>query len=476
MAESTVTGLHVTATIMRQAKVRRTGDRIEIIELTSMPSPRPATGNGSTASPDPGAAHAMNSTITIASLPAADVMTRCWSMPPADESRFQQMVRHRLDADLPVPIDQLVWDCRRGGDGVTGEGASSVLAQAARSERVARQMGMLAAAGFNVHTLTTESEGLAALCQHGLGIRTGRDPHVLVLAGSEAWMMLVLLEGMVKSLRRITLAGSLVTACQECRQFLDGDEALRPLRRVLWCGDASTDGARELLSERLGVPVEPLSIPDTLLAPGGARLGADQVAEYGPAIGLALAGLLQRDRVLRLGGRTAESLSPGRDRIEKLLLHPWRWTIAAACLALLAGGVYLSALSWETNRMSKALAARAASVDDEDAELPDKVRALDRIDRYRVNVEETVARVCELIPDSMIIASIRVSREHGLELKCTKGDSKACFELAGKLREMDRFDSVRAVPNITGEGWSITADITDIKSLQAAGGRTGGWR
>ena len=61
-------------------------------------------------------------------LTAADVMSRCWALPRAGENKLRQMVTHQLEADLPVPLEEMTWGYRRAAGASDGE--CVVLAQA----------------------------------------------------------------------------------------------------------------------------------------------------------------------------------------------------------------------------------------------------------------------------------------------------------------------------------------------------------
>ena len=120
MSDSTVVGLHVSGSTLRCAKVHRAAGRIEVVSLqrTDWPVREPAGGANATlcgitseAAPGPTAS---DPTTIIASMPGPDVMTRCWTLPHTDATRFRQMVAHRLEADLPVPMEELVWGYRIG--------------------------------------------------------------------------------------------------------------------------------------------------------------------------------------------------------------------------------------------------------------------------------------------------------------------------------------------------------------------------
>ena len=119
----------------------------------------------------------------------------------------------------------------------------------------------------------------------------------------------------------------------------------------------------------------------------------------------------------------------------------------------------------------------SAPSDDLDA----KMRAMERLQQYRIDVEGIMADLAGLLPDSTLISSVQFSRERRLVLKGTSKDAKAAFTLADVLRQKPaRFANVspeRAAPGQGGE-FTVTADVVGIQSLTAGtpSGRTSTWR
>ena len=496
MSDSTVVGLHVSGSALRCAKVRRVVGRVEVVTLqrAAWPGREPAgaaealdlssgqrTGTGSgatlcgiTSETAPGQT-ATDPTTTVASMPGPDVMTRCWSLPKTDATRFSQMVAHRLEADLPVPMEELVWGCRSGEPDPSGGSTTHVLAQAARRDKVAGHMAALSALHLDVDALTTEAEALAALYRHGLGQSRRRGTDVLVLATAEEWLIAVLTGGVVRSVRHVpTAPDQLELICRECRQTIEAEEPVHRLQRVLWCSSPELADARELLADRLQVAVEPVR-PVVKLGGGGIDHG--ELASFGPAIGLALAGLFERDRIIRFAGREVAP-APGRyPRLERALSHPWRWTGTAAALLVLGCLVYVGAMAWETRRMNRLLADHDQSKS-VSAEVESKRRRMEQIRAYRIDVEGIIADLCARIPGSIVISSVQLSRERGLIIKGTAGKPKEIFKLAEDLQKSNSFTNVQ--PGRTEPGrsnaFTIKADVTGITKLFSASVRGGRWR
>jgi hypothetical protein len=405
-------------------------------------------------------------------------MSRCWRFPDADDVKFRQMVAHRLEADLPVPIDQLTWGYRKGGRSSSPDERRRVLAQAARTRQVARTMALLAAAGVRVDTLTTEAQALGALYRYGLEGVTSEGSEVLVLATPDEWLVAVLTGGMVYSFRRIRVEPDrLQVTCRQCEQSIEAHVPRHELRRVLWCASPDQAVAREALVERLGVPVEPAVPAARLTDASGAPLAVEQLARFGPAIGLALAGLFERDQIIRLAGREETKVRPHRRRVQHILSHPWRWAGAAAALTILAVAAHVGGLGWETGKM-RALVSKAEQTDSPLALLQPRIRAMQRLEAYRIEVEGIVAELCRSIPDSIVISSIQLSRERRLVIKGTAKNPKDIFVLADALRKTERFAAVnpeRTEP-AQGGGFAIGAELVGVNMLPSSAGRGGQWR
>ncbi len=477
---------------MRRAELRRSGRYTRVVTTEQpLPEDRPVDVPSGSASTAPAQS---DSSRIIASMPLSDTMSRCWRFPDADEDKFRQMVGHRLEAELPVPIDELTWGYRMGprralaetpaspeqgprDDGGAG-GRRQVFAQAARSEQINQYMAMLSAANVRVDTLTTEAEAIGALYRHGLHRPRTDGTEVLVLATPDDWLVGVFDDGMVRSLRRIPIKPNrLDLACRQCEQSIEAEVSRRELGRVLWCGPAEQADVRNVLAERLGVTAEAVEPAGHLVDADGARIGAGCLATFGPAVGLALADMFESDQIIRLAAREEAEPSPHLQRVERILAHPWRWTAVAAGLLVLATAMHVGAIGCETRKM-RALVDDLTQTGSPMTALQPKIRAMQRLQTYRIDVEALVADLCRPIPDSIVISSIALSRERRFVIKGTAKDPKAIFALADALRKSDRFAAVnpeRTEP-AQGGGFTISAELVGVKKLPSFAGRGRPWR
>lgn len=481
-------GLHTCAGELRRAKLRRSAGRIEVLsldrqpmELSSGPQATGGSADNSSLSGSPVATAAVmtNGAVCVATMPSADVMTRLWSMPAADGSRLRQMVAHRLEADLPIPLEQLAWGCRAGKLPESGPPGLTVMAQAARNERVSRQMARLVELGMAVDVLTTEAEAIENLLRLGMREQTppsgDADPEAVILATPDDWLVAVRSGGFVQSVRHVSAdSGRPEVTLQNCRQMIEAVHPLRDLRRVRWAATPDVVVA-ELLAEHWSMPIEPLEPAETLVGPNGGRLIAADLAEFGPAIGLGLAALDEPDVLIRLAGRERETLSPRRQQIERLLATPGRWVAAAGILFVLMVGTHIGALTWERAQMKRLITEYDPATSPMVA-LEPKIRAMERINTYRINVEDVVARICAQMPNSVLVSSIQLTREQGLVIKGTCGDSKALFKWVDALRQDPRLDQIQPGRTEPGKGGGFTLTAQVVGTQRLAGGRQRGAR
>jgi len=471
MSEQQAVGIQLSGAQVRRAELRRAGSRIEIVHLDER------TATPTDASPPAASANTAeaNSVLRVAGLAGADVMTRCWKLPAARGPALQQVVAHRLEADLPIPMDQLTWACRPlNADGaLSGQTAQDVIVQAARTERLTRHVAALSAAGLPPNVVTTETEAIGALYRHGL--QPGRDGGavVLILASPVEWLVAVLFGGHVRSVRRVRVEpGRPESACRECQQSVVSIVPLAQLRRVVWCGTADAASAPDALAASMRVTIEPAAPARELVGAGGESIQSGQLAQFGTALGLALIGLCEPDAMLRLTGQVEAADTARSRRIEQWLAHPWRCTAAAAAMLVLVAAIHVGSLYAETRAMRQAIADSETSKAAR-AELEPKVRTLQRIERYRLDIEHIVAALCEKIPQGMVLSSLNVSRERDLTIKGTAQPTKAVYELADALRESPHFDQVqpgRTEPG-KGGGFTLTAELPGVQKLSTFGGR-----
>ncbi|GMV98568.1 MAG: hypothetical protein AMXMBFR83_29170 [Phycisphaerae bacterium] len=482
MSESTVIGVHVSGGVLRRAELVRRGERIEVVRLEAGAAPAstapPAVSRiapGLPTAAEPGGT-SLNGARVAAALPATDVMTRCWPLPAAAGARLRQLVANRLEADLPVPMETVVWGYRQAAGGQDRAAQAMVLAQVARSERVDQFLSSLSTAGLAVHLLTTEAEGFAGLCRHALapGFESG---DVLILAGPDEWLVGAFVGGLAVSARRVRpIAGRLESACRECRQIIAAQFQKDTLRSIRWCSAAADDPAPAMLADVCALPVEPLSVSSRLTGPGGAPLTAAELVEFGPAIGLALTEMFDRDAAIRLAGAEPTAKTESRKAIESVLARPWTCATVAGAMLLAAVGIHLGSLTWELARMKNAPGSTAAlaALD----QLQPDIAAMNRLKTYRIDVEGICGAVVKAVKDPVTLTGLQLSREHRLTLKGKSSDPRAVFTLADDLRASGRFKDVnpeRASPAQGGD-FTITAELVGVEkfSTPAWGGMRGG--
>ncbi len=467
-----VIGLHVFGETLRVAEVERSGEQVRVVRMQALTLPAASAASPATK----GMSRRNNGDARpecIAALPPQDVLTRTWSLPQVDGPRARLLVGHRLEADLPISMEQLVWSFRSASK--QSDGQRLVLAQAARRDRATEHMARLSAVEFTADAVTTEHEALGGLIRYGLKLGAEDSCGALILESSSQWLVAVIDGGLVRAIRRIPcLAEQTEFAGRELQQTLIAELGTGRSIQIWWCA-AEMDGSRMAAvagaHDRSVVPVEFPNLRDA----SGRPLAPHEIVEFGPAIGLALAGLLDRAALLRLAGEERKAAHGRHEKLHRLLAHPWRLTAAACGLLIAAAGAHVGALRWETKRMSRVLGAAtvAASPD-----LERKIQSMKRLEQYRVNVEDFMSEVCKAIPPEVIVSSVQLSREHRLVIKATSKDPKAAFTLADALRKSSRFAAVnpeRAAPSGGGD-FTVSAELVGIEKLTGAGAKGARWR
>lgn len=473
-------GIHIDGKMLRRVQAVRRGAAVYMQRLDSQPLPAAdrTAHSGIPARP------ATASVKVIAALSGADVMTRYWTMPAGDAHKLRQIVANRLEAESPLPIEELAWAYRVGPLSV-GQPSRPVLVQAARNTSIAQHLAALAAVESTPDVLTTETEGLSALVRYGLTARQGGS-ELIVLAGNAEWIAGVLIDGLVRGVKRMRVdhpaldsaeigTNRLELTCREIRQFVESELGDDSPRRIRWSGTDVTSGCGQLLSDWLHAPVEPVEIAPGVTKSDGTPITADDLATFGPALGLALAAVFADKELIHLAGSWYESVPLGR--FEQLLAYPWRWTAAALTLAVLALVIHISVLRHQTRTMQDTL----RQVNTPMSNLDPKVRTMQRLESYRIDIEGIVAELSRTIPPSVVVSSMQISRERRLVIKATSGDPKAIYTWAEALRKNERFSTVnpeRIAPGqAPGQGgeFTITADLTGVQKLTTVSGRGAAW-
>jgi hypothetical protein len=468
MIEKTATGIHRVGRELRVAEIRSTGRKITILrldrrELSSAPLP-PAKGSADS--------------VTIASVPASDVLTRFWTLPHAGKNQFQSILTHRLEADLPIPVEELTWGHRTAEDSRSSHEGDPILVQAVKSSQVSRHLSDFASAGIDLDILTTETEAVGALYRYGFYHLTEPGSDALILATAAEWLLAVITNGLVRSLRRIRVvdpAGH--SALLETRQTLEKELPSGQLRQILWCASADLSLTPDQIRTLTGLTVTRVELSDGLLASSESPPGDTEIAVFGPAIGLALAGVFEKDKIIRLMTREKQELSSRQKQIHRLIAHPLRWTAAALILMVLAAWIHVGSLHSENRKM------RVLLNPVENAKLPivtlePRVQALQRLAKYRVNALGVVLDICRALPESIVVTSIQLSREQKLVLKGTSKDPKAVFSFADTLRKSNRLAAInpeRTEPG-QGGGFTITAQLAGVQKISTISERSSQWK
>ncbi len=470
MHELKVTGIHAGGDRMSRVTLTARGDRFEVsgIERGVLDGVVPGAGNGSRHEGRRSADAGRGPEVALA---AAHVMTRMLTLPPANETATRQMVAHRLEADLPLPVEQLHWGHRRLN---TSGGESEVLAQAARRDRVERLLADLAAGGLAPDVLTTEAEALTAFCRHGLQVDT--TARLMLIMRESVWLIVGLHDQTVTSVRRLSVDPARIeSALAELRQHLQVHA--RDRAAMLWLGAPEMLSHREELVEALGVEFVSVAACGRFVDANGRALEPSDLVELAPAIGAALAGLRERERMIRLFERPDDARQSGGGRLwARWRQRPLMLAGTAAALLLVAMLVHVLGMRSELGRIESAVRAAAAAPPAETGvPLMEKVAVMRRTNSFRLNMPALLTPMCEALPDQIVLTSVTIGRDGKLTLKGTAKDVNAVYSYADKLRENKRLHDVRpdqAEPR-GGGSFTITATVDGIRKMER-GDRGGG--
>jgi hypothetical protein len=207
---------------------------------------------------------------------------------------------------------------------------------------------------------------------------------------------------------------------------------------------------------------------------GGEPLAAERLAEYGPAIGLTLAWPgEEREALIRLAGREEEEQAEKASRWARWLVRPGLWTAVAGGLLIVAAAIHVASLSAQARRMQETID-RGLTNTSALNELDPKIRAMQRREQYRLDVEPICADICRAMKDAITLSSLQISREHRLTIKGTCKDPKAIYTLADELRKSTLFKDLN-LERISPQGgeFVISMEVIKVKKFSSPALRGG---
>ncbi len=449
MSDNTIIGLHPTETDILRAEVNFSPHGIEVTSLTHCETDA-------------------SDEERVVSIAGSDVISRRYELPHVDAARTLQMVANRLEADLPIPIDEMTWDYRK-----STKPAEATPVQAARTERVKALTNR-----FTGAAVTTDLEAANAIYRHAIDNTAAEATEVLIIASLQRWLLAVAVNGSVRSVRAVDIGeASIELASRNARQVIEADVAFKEIKGVLWCATDEVEISADNIAQHMDVNVEPVRVSQRLTNNDGSTLDATQLAEFAIPIGIALAYRFERETMICLERARSKDEPSADDATTRALSHPVRWTAGACAAILLALLIYLGSMSSENANMKDLL----DSTDHETLPMnaiKSKVAAMIRLRTYRIDIEEIIASLCPHVPDKMILSSIQVSRGRRFAIKGTSSDPKAIYTLVEAIQKSPDFDNVHAERTEIARGgaFTITADVIAVKKfpLSSAGGAK--WR
>ncbi|MFH0810312.1 MAG: cell division FtsA domain-containing protein [Pseudomonadota bacterium] len=347
-------GLDIGSSSAKAAHVLDAGDRIEV-RLFGGTAVRGADGQ-----PSPQAAERLRELMegwgfpaagVVANLSGQDCLTRRIRLPFADKAKAARMAPFELEQQLPLPMDQLVFELypfggeeavapTAAGNGEEAENPSkavSMLALVTPKERLSRRLALLAAA--NVAPVAVEADALAlyhVFCALWPGVS---EAAVLDLGAGKSTLLLVR-SGCLRVVRTIPWGADVLTAALAADWSVPFAHAERmKCERCSIVDPANAGGASKARIEASSIicrALEPLirEIRRTLLAEGQDASGSEVLppAVGGPLLvcggGSLLPGVrdyLGRElgcRVAPLGASERLALSTENDPVQEALLPP----------------------------------------------------------------------------------------------------------------------------------------------------------
>ncbi len=364
----------------------------------------------------------------IAMVPGSDVITRYWSFPAVAEDDLHNLVANRLEADLPIAVNEVTWGYRKIKTNENGKNEWQIFLQAVRNRRIETYCKTFSTAGMHNYVLTTEAEGIRGFYHYALG-RNNKGYEILILATAEEWQIAFFTDGMPKAVRRVRVDDSLLP---QTVRLIEAEIPRNALRSILWCADSSAENFRELFSQEIGIPVEPVRY---------GMYDGNHLATFAPSIGVGLSGCYEKEKLIRLAGKTVTPISKGNKRFQKILSHSMRWIGAAVAGVVMAIAIQVWAIGWENHKMQSSIDemnSKPAAM----AELGQKIQAVERIKKYRLNVEGIMIDICRALPNEIVISGIQLSREHKLIIRGTAKDPKAIFSFVDTLRKSSRLSNI----------------------------------
>lgn len=417
-----------------------------------------------------------NESITVGSVAWADVLTRFWTFPDVEPKQLLNLVNHQLEAEMPIAVEELTWGFRQTRANLSDKTGWNVFIQAVRTKRVNQCWEILKNTKTSGQILTTPAQAIRAFYQYGLNEGTKKKNDILILATLLEWQIVFLVDGEVRSIRRIRGTGeSIMSLITQCKNVIETEKVACPAERILWCADGPAKEIADQVCGIVGCEVTGVESVLRLKDVQGRPWTEPELVRYAVAIGSAMAGLFDRGDMIKLGGEVALDVSEGMTRFKKVLSHTRRWSALAAGLTILAMTVHLYGLSRENGIMEKLLN-RSDKAEVTVKTLESKIESAQRLRMYRIDVEGILVDISRAVPNTIVISSIQLSREHRLTVRGTTKDPKAIFTFVDTLRKSKRLTNINpeSIEQNKG-GFTLIAEMAGVKKLSARGTRGELW-
>jgi general secretion pathway protein L len=287
--------LAVRAVVVRTAYRRQALEALATVDLSTTPDPAEALRQAA------GVFATRCDGVAIA-IGGEQIFWRRFDVPSTAMRQIANVVPFEIEAQLPVDIDQVVFDYRTLG---RGEGdAMPILAAVAREDEVRARIALVQSAlGVEPEIVAPGPLALASLLP-AMPELAAASPAALVDLGASRTDVVVLDAGQPVFARTLSTGAQGLPAtagllARELRQTLGAWRSLggAPIAEIFLAGGgASLEGAETFLTGELGVPTRALPAPRLEGVPPEQAAG---FGRYAKAVGLALS-LAQRPRPLNL--------------------------------------------------------------------------------------------------------------------------------------------------------------------------------
>jgi Tfp pilus assembly protein PilN len=411
----------------------------------------------------------------VVGIPSADLLIRVLELPPVSRAEQERILRHRLELELPLPVDGLYWDFHSLPEGFQGGKANRVILMAAQIGLIERATSILTPSSLELDRATSEAEALVALLgriQGGSG-RSGR-PIGLAHVSERQSTCAVAIDGRLCMARDLDASSDDTAALAEqirlSFQFMVRSADIDPVESLVVFGTQDVSSELSAQFSTNGIRTERASANGSIVSPTNQPISDEDLRRDAVLIGLGLIELETPSRALNF-------LPAGAQKPTLIRRIPYAdrlgiWAIAAAVLVVVCGTSVLLTRRAEIGRMREAIA-EGSTVASEAARLQAQARTMRKIKDWRIPAVEILTEIAKLTPDEILVSRMSVARGDRVRLSATTQKPDQIHQFVEALQTSDLFNGVR-VEQQTTEKNKAKFDLTfECSKIQKIGKRSG---